>query len=77
MSPATDELNRICAELPAEKIVEVLDFARFLHEREEPESAGDAAWERIIARQEPRPKLEAFAAAAMAEGPSIPLEGNL
>jgi hypothetical protein len=41
------------------------------------ESPDDAAWEKIIANPAPRPKLEVFAAAAMAEEPSTPLEGNL
>jgi hypothetical protein len=34
----------------------------------EEESGDDAAWERIIADPRPRPKLDAFIAAAMAEG---------
>jgi hypothetical protein len=35
---------------------------------------GDAAWERIISDTRPRPKLDAFAAAALAEGGEEPLD---
>jgi len=37
---------------------------------------GDAAWERIINDPKPRPKLEAFAKAALAEGGEEPLDLN-
>ena len=80
---AVEELTQICAALPAHKVEELVDFARFLEARAAgesarvEESAGDAAWERIIADPKPRPKLEAFAARALAEGPATPLEGNL
>lgn len=73
---AVEELAKICATLPVAKVEELVDFARFLQTRVA-ESAGDDAWEKIIADPAPRPKLEAFAAAALAEGPSKPLEGNL
>jgi hypothetical protein len=73
---AVEELTSICATLPAEKVAELVDFARFLQTRVA-ETPGDEAWERIIADPKPRPKLEAFAAAALTEGSSTPLEGNL
>ncbi len=73
---AVEELTKICATLPAQKVEELVDFARFLQTRVA-ESADDAAWERIIADPKQRLKLDAFAAAAMAEGPATPLEGNL
>ena len=73
---AVEELTKICAELPALKVEELVDFARFLHARVA-ESPDDAAWEKAVAHPTPRPKLESFAAAAMAEEPSTPLEGNL
>lgn len=73
---AVEELTQICATLPPEKVAEVIDFARFLETRvagesaRVEESAGDAAWERIIAEKVPRPKFVAFMDAAMAEEPS-------
>ncbi|MDR3404667.1 MAG: hypothetical protein P4L99_19345 [Chthoniobacter sp.] len=73
---AVEELTKICETLPAQKVEELVDFARFLQTRIA-ESPDDAAWERIIAEERPRPKLDAFVAAALAEGPAIPLEGNL
>jgi len=80
---AAEELVRICAVLPANKVEELVDFARFLEERtgsngtHVEESPGDVAWEGIISDSKPRPKLEAFAARALAEEPATPLEGNL
>lgn len=63
--------------LPAEKQSSVLDYVRFMKHQaqaeEEGAEDGDAAWERIIADSRPRPKLEAFMKAAMAEG-SEPLD---
>jgi hypothetical protein len=41
---------------------------------EQPAEDADAAWERIIADTRPRPKLDAFAAAAIAEGGVEPLD---
>ena len=74
MSTDTQELLAVAERLPADKRVEVIDFARFLLERERPdEEDGDAAWERIIADPRPRPKLEAFVRDALAEG-SEPLD---
>jgi hypothetical protein len=66
---AVEELTKICATLPAQKVEELMDFARFLQTRIE-ESSGDAAWEKIIAETTPRPKFEAFIAAALAEEPA-------
>jgi hypothetical protein len=73
---AVEELTKICATLPAQKVEELVDFARFLQTRIA-ESPDDAAWEKIIADPAPRPKLDAFVAAALAEGLAAPLEGNL
>ena len=53
MSTATQEILRVCETLPPEKQNEVADFARFLQAQE-----GDAAWEKILASAQPRPKLE-------------------
>ncbi len=69
MSTETQELIRICEALPEGKRAEVADFARFLLERE-----ADDRWEQIIADPEPQPKLDAFLAAARAEGGETPLD---
>ena len=80
---AVEELAKICASLPATKVEELVDFARFLEAHanvgvtSDCESPGDAAWEKIIASNKPRPKLDAFAAAAMAEEPATPLKDRL
>jgi hypothetical protein len=71
-----EELTKICAALPAQKVEELVDFARFLQTRVA-ESPGDTAWEKLVADAKPRPKLDAFAASALAEEPATPLEGNL
>ena len=63
MSVTTEEIIRVCEKLPTEKQAEVADFARFLLARQ-----GDEAWEGIISSPRPRPKLEAFMEAALAEG---------
>ena len=79
MTGVTEELVRICQELPADKVGELVDFARFLRQRTlrdqsaSPEG-GDAAWERIIRDPRPRPKLDAFVKAALAEGQAEPLD---
>jgi hypothetical protein len=73
---AAGKLTKICAEPPPQKVEELVDFARFLQSRAA-ESPDDAVWEKIIAHPAQRPKLEAFVAAAMAEAPSTPLDGNL
>ena len=63
--------------LPAEKQSSVLDYVMFIKHQvqaaDEVAEDGDAAWERIIADPRPRPKLEAFMKAAMADG-SEPLD---
>jgi hypothetical protein len=63
MSSDTEELIRICEALPEAKRVEVADFARFLLAQQ-----GDERWERIIADEKPRPKLDAFLKESRAEG---------
>jgi hypothetical protein len=55
MSTATQEILRVCETLPPEKQNEVVDFARFLAAQQ-----GDAAWEKLIASNQPRPRLEQF-----------------
>ena len=79
MAEETEELVRICQELPTHKVEELVDFARFLHQRtlsdqSAPPEHGDAAWERIIRDPRPRPKLDAFVKAAFAEGQAEPLD---
>ena len=69
MTAAAKELVELIGELPEEKAREVLDFARFLKQQ-----AGDVAWERIIGDAKPRPKLDAYVADALREGPSEPLD---
>jgi Protein of unknown function (DUF2281) len=71
MAAMTNELADIIRELPEEKAQEVVDFARFLQQQ-----AGDLAWERIIEDKHPRPKMDAFVADALCEGPSEPLDPN-
>jgi hypothetical protein len=68
MSVETQELVRICEQLPEAQRAEVADFALFLLARNE-----DAAWDRTIADRRPRPKLDEFVRAALAEG-SEPLD---
>jgi hypothetical protein len=66
VSTATEEIIRLCENLPPEKRAEVADFARFLLTRiEYPE---DAAWERSLADARPLPKLESFLRESAAEG---------
>ena len=80
---AVEELTKICAALPANKVDELVDFARFLQMREKnsqsrvEESPDDAAWEKIIADPTSGSKLESFVSRAQANGPATPLEGNL
>jgi hypothetical protein len=63
--------------LPAEKQSSVLDYVMFIKHQVQAANVvaedGDAAWERIITDPRPRPKLEAFMKAAMADG-SEPLD---
>lgn len=63
MSTATEEIIQVCEALPPEKRAEVADFARFLLARQD-----EDAWERIIADQKPRPRLEQFLRESAAEG---------
>jgi hypothetical protein len=63
MSTATEEILRACQALPPEKQAEVADFARFLLARQD-----DQAWERILAEEKRRPRLEAFLRESAAEG---------
>lgn len=55
MSIETQEIVRICEALPEAKREEVADFARFLLARQD-----DEKWERTVADERPRPRLEAF-----------------
>ena len=68
MTADAQELLQICEQLPEAKRIEVTDFARFLLSRE-----GDERWEQIIADPTPRPKLDEYVRAALAEG-SEPLD---
>ena len=70
MSTATEEIIRVCEALPPEKQTEVADFARFLLARQSEE-----AWERIVADQKSRPRLEAFLRESATEGDE-PLDLN-
>ena len=55
MSTATQEIIRVCENLPPEKQLEVADFARFLLAQQ-----GDDTWEKLLADTRPRPKLDTF-----------------
>jgi len=68
MSTKTQDLIRICEQLPEDKQTEVADFARFLLAKE-----GDDQWEQMIADAKPRPKLDAFLRESAAE-PASPLD---
>lgn len=70
MTMETQELIRICESLPEGKRAEVADFARFLLARED-----DDRWERLIASDRRRPKLDAFLRQSAAE-PSTPMDVN-
>jgi len=63
MSKGTEEIIQVCEALPPEKRAEVADFARFLLARED-----EDAWERILAEQKPRPRLETFLRESASEG---------
>jgi hypothetical protein len=63
MSTNTLELMHIYEQLPKQEQAEVVDFARFLLAKHD-----DQAWERAIADPRPRPKLDEFVRAALAEG---------
>ena len=62
---------RIYEQLPEAQRAEVADFALFLLARNE-----DAAWDRAIGDPRPRPKLDEFVRAALAEG-SEPLDPDM
>ncbi len=74
MAHTMDLAARIAAEsasLSPVKQSAVLDFVLFVKEREDHsavQSDGDAAWERIINRPDPSPKLEAYMREAAEEG---------
>ena len=74
MAPKTKELVTICAQLPPQKVEELVDFARFLQQQIASESAGDKEWERIVADPRSRPRLEAFARRALQKGEAVPLD---
>ena len=69
MSADVRELIQIVDSLPHNKAQAVVDFARFLQQQ-----TGDSEWERIIAAPQPRPKLDAFIAAAVQEGEAKPFD---
>jgi hypothetical protein len=69
MTAVAKELVEIVGNLPEDKAREVVDFARFLQQQ-----AGDREWERILDDERPRPKLDAFVADALREGPAEPLD---
>ncbi len=70
MSGETQELIRLCEQLPEAKRSEVADFARFLLARQD-----DEKWEQLIASPGRRPKLDAFLRDSAAEA-SSPLDTN-
>jgi hypothetical protein len=69
MTAVAKELVEIVSGLPEDKAREAVDFARFLQQQ-----AGDREWERLIADPRPRPKLDAYVADALREGPAEPLD---
>jgi hypothetical protein len=68
MSKDTEELIRICEQLPEAKQSEVTDFARFLLAQQ-----SDQRWEQILADHKHRPKLDAFLKESRLE-PAAPLD---
>ena len=68
MSTDTQELIRLCEQLPADQRAEVADFARFLLAKQ-----SDERWEQIIASPTRRPRLDAFLKESAKEG-AEPLE---
>jgi hypothetical protein len=74
VAPKTKELVTICAQLPPQKVEELVDFARFLQQQLANESARDKEWERIVADPRSRPKLDAFAKQALQEGEAVLLD---
>jgi hypothetical protein len=62
MSGSTAEIIEVCEALPADKRLEVIDFARFLLVQQD-----DARWERLVAEEKSRPRLDEFLKASAAE----------
>ena len=78
MTSDTRQVVDLCERLPPARRAEVADFARSLLAREvgaagQGDPDEDAAWERIVDDPRPRPELDAFVQAALAEG-SEPLD---
>jgi hypothetical protein len=59
---SVSEIAELCESLPPEKRDEVADFARFLLSRQQ-----DERWEKIIAEDQSRPRLDAFLRESVAE----------
>lgn len=73
MANATEELVKICGDLPEDYVEALVDYARAL-QNGEAEADGDKEWDRILNDPRPRPKLEKFIAEAEAEGEAEPLD---
>jgi hypothetical protein len=63
MSSTTAEIIQVCEALPADKQLELADFAKFLLARQE-----DEAWESRIANPKTLPRLDTFLRDSAAEG---------
>jgi hypothetical protein len=63
MSRTTEEIIQVCEALPPDKQTEIADFARFLLAQQ-----SDEGWEMSLAKDQPRPKLEAFLRDSAREG---------
>lgn len=59
---SVSEIAELCESLPPEKRDEVADFARFLLSRQQ-----DERWEKIMAEDRSRPRLDAFLSESAAE----------
>jgi hypothetical protein len=69
---AVQELNELCAQLPAEKTATLLEFARFLAEK-----ADDNRWDQRLEAAADSPKFRALVASAdeaIARGEAEPLD---
>ena len=73
MANVTEELVKICGDLPEEQVGWLLKYARALQE-DDFGSDGDKEWDRIVNDPQPRPKLEKFIEEAKAEGGAEPLD---
>ena len=72
MSGATAEIIEVCEALPADKRMEVIDFARFLLLQQD-----DARWEKLLSEERPRTRLDDFLKASAAEGDeSLDFQGS-